>query len=161
MLLVLPTTKAALLNGHEYKLKTLLTPTESKFYDCLESVSAGRCRIQIKPRLADVFLHVVGGSAAFNRISQKHVDFLLCDVKDWTPMLGVELDDDSHKNPETAARDEFVNELFACAGLPLLRVNVQEHYSLEQLVQHLTAGWKHRWLALKAAGQELPTNQMG
>ncbi|MGI5917257.1 MAG: DUF2726 domain-containing protein [Anaerolineae bacterium] len=57
-----------------------------------------------------------------NRIDRKHVDFLLCDPQTMAPLLGIELDDSSHRRPDRRARDELVDRIFESAGLPLLRV---------------------------------------
>jgi hypothetical protein len=52
------------------------------------------------------------------------VDFLICRNDDWMPMLGIELDDDSHEKAARKQRDMFVNELFASTGIPLLRIHL-------------------------------------
>ncbi len=128
---------------YDYTAKPLLTPTEAKFHECLMQITQERCHIQIKPRLADVFQHEkVNG--AFQMISQKHVDFLICREDDWMPMLGIELDDPSHENAEVKARDIFVNNLFASTGVPLLRLPVRELDQLERLVKELSVAWNHR-----------------
>lgn len=129
-----------------YTVKSLLTPTEARFYECLEELTQNRCRIQVKPRLADVFQHHGEG---FKQISQKHVDFLVCRNDDWTPMLGIELDDDSHNKAERRKRDMFVNALFASTGVPLVRIHVRDMGKLEELVAQLTRAWEHRWQLLQ------------
>jgi very-short-patch-repair endonuclease len=106
-------------------------------------------RILCKPRLADVFDHGSDG-IAFNKITQKHVDFLICRNDDWTPMLAIELDDDSHERQAVKKRDMFVNALFASTGIPLLRIHVREVEQIETLVKKLSYAWQHRWKALEA-----------
>ena len=150
MNLIAPTSETRIAIDHEYTVKSLLTPTEAKFHACLDSLSQGRCRIQIKPRLADVFQHAKGDRAGFAMISQKHVDFLICRNDDWTPMLGIELDDDSHRRKDRRFRDMFVNALFASTGVPLLRIHVNELEQMEALVQKLSTAWERRWVALEA-----------
>ena len=82
--------------------------------------------------LGDVFYPQSGDHSANvsyrNQITQKHVDFLLCDPGSMRPLLGVELDDASHERPNRQDRDIFVDKVFAAAGLPLLRVPVQAAY---------------------------------
>ena len=85
----------------------------------------GRIHLLCKPRLAD-FLDSQKDLTAFNKISQKHVDFLVCRPTDWMPMLGIELDDDSHEKAAVKRRDAFVNTVFAQVGIPLLRIHVRE-----------------------------------
>jgi hypothetical protein len=67
------------------------------------------------------------------KIGSKHVDFLLCEPETFRPVLGIELDDVSHRRPERVKRDQFVNEVFAAAKLPLIRVPVQTSYEVNAL----------------------------
>jgi very-short-patch-repair endonuclease len=89
-------------------------------------------------RLADI-VGVKSGAergerqGAFNRISRKHVDFLLVRADDLAPLAGIELDDKSHEEEERQARDALVDEVFASAGLPLLHVPVQKAYDAADL----------------------------
>jgi hypothetical protein len=150
MKLIAPDPEMRVAMPYAYTAKALLTPTEARFHSCLLQITQERCRIQIKPRLADVFEHEkVNG--AFQMISQKHIDFLICRNEDWMPMLGIELDDASHNRAETKKRDMFVNLLFASTGVPLLRLPVAELDHLERLVEELTKAWYHRCGLLEAA----------
>jgi hypothetical protein len=133
-----------------YQAKPLLTPTEARFHACLLQITQNRCLMQAKPRLADVF-QSVSGQGAFQKISQKHVDFLICRTHDWMPMLGIEVDDASHNTPDRRQRDSFVNNLFASTGVPLLRLPVHEIDHVEQLVTKLTHAWQHRWTLLETS----------
>ncbi len=95
-----------------------------------------------------MFQHNKGDVAGFNKISQKHVDFLICRHDDWMPILGIELDDDSHKKTARKLRDMLVNELFASKGIPLLRIHVREVNQVEKLIHTPTQAWYHRWTTL-------------
>jgi|JI10StandDraft_1071094.scaffolds.fasta_scaffold940295_2 hypothetical protein len=149
MKLIAPAADTRIAIDHTYVAKPLLTLSEAKFHKYLEMVSQGRCRILIKPRLADVFQHEKGDLAGFNKISQKHVDFIICRNDDWTPMLAIELDDDSHQKRDRQNRDMFVNALFASTGIPLLRIDVREVDRIEPLVQNLTRAWERRWKTIE------------
>ena len=157
MKLIAPDPDMRLRMKYVYEAKALLTPTETRFFDCLHHITQGRCHIQVKPRLADVFT-AKKGPWAFQKISQKHVDFLICRDKDWLPMLGIELDDPSHENRERFERDIFVNELFASAGVPLLRLPVEDLHEVEKLIETLTHAWQHRW-ALLETGMSPPKSR--
>lgn len=148
MKLIAPHSETRVAIEHAYTAKPLLTSTEARFHQCLEAITQKRCRIQIKPRLADVFQHAKGDFAGFARISQKHVDFLICRNDDWMPMLAIELDDDSHERKDRKERDMFVNALFASTAIPLLRIHVREIEQVEQLVEKLTMAWFRRWESL-------------
>ena len=68
------------------------------------------------------------------RISAKHIDFVLIDAKSTRIHLAVELDDSTHRMVQSRIdRDIFVNKAFETAGVPLLRINVQHHYQLDEL----------------------------
>ena len=127
---------------YNYSVKPLLTPTELQFFRVLQRISGDRCHLVCKPRLADFVQHHGQG---FHSISQKHVDFLVCRLEDWTPMLAIELDDTSHNGAKQRERDAFVNhDVYAQIGLPLLRVPVGEMNDFRCLVSRLTNGWERR-----------------
>lgn len=149
MILIAPAPNTRIAIEHKYAVKALLTSSEARFYDCLERLTEGRCRIQAKPRLADIFQHEKHDQAAFNRVSSRHVDFLICRTDEWMPMLAIELDDDSHQKADRKKRDMFVNRLFASSSIPLLRVHVREMENLEVLVLQLTEAWTRRCAALQ------------
>ncbi len=69
----------------------------------------------------------------FSRIAQKHLDFLVCDSATMKPLLGIELDDSSHKQENRQERDDFVDRVFEAAGLPLLRLPVQREYNTKEV----------------------------
>lgn len=112
-----------------------LSPTERAFYGVLCSATGSRGVVCPKVRLADVFVVAPPRRhrTAFNRIAQKHVDFLICDPGTMRPLLGVELDDASHARMDRQTRDAFVEEVFRGAGLTLLRLPVQRGYNLQEL----------------------------
>ena len=99
-----PGTRLAALK-HEYTAKPLLSAPEAKFHEVLAAISGGRVHIMCKPRLADVFDHAKE-NGAFQAISQKHVDFLVCRPGDWMPMLGIEVDDSSHNREDRIDRNK-------------------------------------------------------
>jgi hypothetical protein len=95
--------------------------------------------IQSKVRLADVFFvaRPNENAAAFNRIAQKHIDFLVCHPVTMKPLLGIELDDQSHKQNNRQERDGFVDQVFLTAGLPLLRFPVQAEYNSREIAAQI------------------------
>lgn len=121
-----------------YRRARLFSAAERSFGGALEQAVGGRFRLLSKVRLADV-LHTQPGlsasarATAFNRIAQKHADFVLCDPQTWEPVLVVELDDRSHARADRQQRDAFVDAALAAAGLPILRVSCQASYGLPEL----------------------------
>lgn len=113
---------------------TLLTPAERSFYGVLcQALDRDRYAIFAQVRLADVISPAKGTSKsdwqrAFNQISSKHCDFVICDADTMKIQLAIELDDSSHKKDKRASRDEFVNAIFKQASLPLIRVTASKAY---------------------------------
>ena len=70
----------------------------------------------------------------FNKIFRKHVDFLLCEPPTLRPAIGIELVKPVARN-ETRDADQFMQDLFLSAGLPLVHVLSSERYSEKDLVE--------------------------
>ena len=120
------------------KKKTLFSPAERSFLGVLDQAAGTELRVLAKVRLADVISSKKGaGKGAFNRISSKHVDFMLCDPKSAAPLCGIELDDSSHERASRRERDAFVDGAFRAAGLPLLRFPAKQTYALRELREAL------------------------
>jgi len=119
-----------------YRLRDdFLSPAERSFYAALVSACDDRVTICPKVNLADIFFvsRPNENQGARGRISQKHLDFLLCESVSMRPVLGIELDDSSHSRPDRHARDELVDAVFEAAGLPLAHVPVRSSYSVPEL----------------------------
>jgi hypothetical protein len=134
---------------HVYASKPLLTEHEARFFHLLHQLSQGRCQLFAKVNLADIVLPVTGAIGDRNKISQKHVDFLVCRNEDWMPMLAIELDDSSHAAKKRQKADQDKNDIFAAIGVPLLRLPLDEVDQHEELVSQLSNGWHQRWHILQ------------
>lgn len=115
--------------------ETLLSRGEAAFFGPLQQALNGQFLIMSKVRLADL----VSCSATEWRtgyggaISQKHVDFVLCDPTTTRFILAIELDDRTHDSEDRKRRDRFLNEVLATVGIRLLRVRARSYYSLSSL----------------------------
>jgi hypothetical protein len=115
-----------------YRLRDdFLSPAELAFYRALAATVGSRAVVCPKVNLSDVVFvaRPHENAAARARISQKHVDFLVCDAVSMRPLVGVELDDSSHRREDRQARDEFVDSVFAAASLPLIHVPVRASWA--------------------------------
>jgi len=122
--------------------KSLFTPAERSFFGVLESLDLEGLTITSKVRLADIFgvkkgLEPSARQRAQNKINAKHVDFLLVQKSDGKPVLGIELDDSSHEEENRAARDVFVDTVFASASLPILHMPVKQSYDPKEVRQFI------------------------
>jgi hypothetical protein len=114
-----------------------LSPAELSFYLVLKSAVSEWALVCPKVALGDLFYAKSSDASQYrtltNKIDRKHVDFLLCDPQTVRPILGIELDDKSHQRPDRQARDEYVENVFSAAKLPLARVPVKHTYSVTEL----------------------------
>ncbi len=116
------------------KQAVLFTPAERAFFVILKEVVESQFLIFGKVRLADVIKTRSGLTPeiqrrAFYKITNKHLDFVICRVKDLSVIGVIELDDRSHDLPQRQARDSFVDGALAAARIPIAHIKVQRHYS--------------------------------
>jgi hypothetical protein len=120
------------------KAPALLTAAERSFFGALEQAVNGKFRIMVKVRLADVLRPEKGldrsaYTGALNRISRKHLDFVLCDPATLVIRAVVELDDGSHQRAARKERDRFLESALESAGIPLHRFSVQRGYKIKSI----------------------------
>jgi len=132
--------------------QTLLSQGEAAFFGSLCEAVAGRFHIMCKVRLADVITCTSknwkrGFGAA---ISQKHLDFVLCEKETMRFVLAIELDDRSHERPERRRRDSFVNSALYTSCVAFLRFEAHASYSVS-LIRARIEG------LLRARNYTLPT----
>lgn len=116
----------------------LFTPAERSFYGVLCQATSNKAIVFGKVRVADILKTQRGLTAktrqiAFNRISRKHFDFVLCNPDDLSIIATVELDDASHNNEKTIKRDAFLESACEKANLKLYRFKAKESYSIREV----------------------------
>ena len=123
---------------------SLLSPAERSFFGVLQQALQGEFTPVAKVRLVDI-LQVQRGlsaqrrAAAFNRVSSKHADFVIC-ASDTFRVIGViELDDKSHRGESRQRRDQFLDAALAAAGIPVLHVPAQRSYSIQDVRNRLAS----------------------
>jgi len=123
------------------KRGALFSPAERSFLGVLEKALESEYRILGKVRIADVLTPERGHSRkkwqiAFNKISAKHFDFVLCHVNTLEVIAVVELDDKSHNRQKAKARDQIVQSACESSGLPLIRFAAKASYQIRD-IRHL------------------------
>ena len=119
-----------------YRLrKQFLSITELALLTVLQEMSEERYVVCPKVALNDIFYIQRPNENVhfYNKIFRKHVDFLLCEIDDMKPAFGVELVRPITKE-ETRSADQFIEDLFLSAGLPLVHVPSNEVYELADIV---------------------------
>jgi len=127
--------------GKDYRYRVkgpLFSPAERSFYGVIESAVSDSYRVFGKVRIADILTPEKGMSRknwqiAFNKISAKHFDYVLC-CKDTLKVVAVvELDDKSHKKPSSKKRDNLIQGACESASLTLVRFPAKASYSISEV----------------------------
>jgi hypothetical protein len=109
----------------------LLSPGERAVWHPIYLAVRGKYRLFCKVRLYDVVHcppeHPEEGQW-FEKIRGYHVDFLITDPDTTCPLLVIEHDDGSHRNPEQQQRDAFKDAVLKAAGVPIYRIRAQQAY---------------------------------
>ena len=118
----------------------LFSPAERSFLGVLDQAVGNDFRVFGKVRVADVVAVAKGTpkslwQRAFNRISAKHFDYLLCNRSDLKPICAIELNDQSHAQDNRKGRDKFLEDVCAAAKLPLIFIPAQRSYTLSEVGQ--------------------------
>jgi len=117
---------------------TFLSPAERFFFVVLSKATENDYQIFAKVRLSDLInpentTNRRQWQTAFNRISGKHVDFVLGSAQDLSVKAIIELDNSSHTKSHRKQPDEFVDSALSSAMILILHVQVTHTYSPQQL----------------------------
>lgn len=126
---------------YQYKRKNFfLTRAEHECYDSLMAAVGNDYYIFAQVHLPTLVDNKIVGQnwlGAFRHISEKSVDFVLCDKAYISPKLAIELDDKSHERPERQERDKEVERILKDTGIPLLRLENHGRFNPNELVQKI------------------------
>src|SRR5215510_7164806 len=120
-----------------YRLREkFMSVTELALFRTLQNMAGKHYVVCPKVALNDIFYIVRPNENVhfFNKIFRKHVDFLLCDPRSLQPSFGIELVKPVAKT-ETRETDQFMEDLFLSAGLPLVHVQSTDKYSEDDLAE--------------------------
>lgn len=126
------------------KADRLFSAAERSFLGVLEQATGKDLRVLGKVRVADVVALKKGLSPsdrqrAFNRISSKHFDFIICAPDDLSVLGAIELDDRSHSAKRRRERDQLLADICSAISLPLLRVTARGSYSIAELRRQISS----------------------
>lgn len=124
---------------------SILSRAEMNFFRVLQLATPENGILLASVRMADVLQPAISRKTdqkrffqLFGKISQKQLDFLLCDSTTSRPVLAIELQDASHNSERRRQRDAFVTDALHQAGIPVLLVRTARDYSVETLRQQIT-----------------------
>ena len=130
-----------------YNKKYLLTKNEWAFYKKIKPIGdENKLHIISKVRLADlveVSKEISGKDKQkyFNKIKNKHIDFVLCNPENLAVIALIELDDSSHQREDRVKRDIFVNSLCEKVGYKIIRIAQNDDFKnslIELILTHDT-----------------------
>jgi len=114
--------------------------SERAFYGLLLDALPAGFEVFPNVRLNDIFLITARGperQGVYNRLRDKHVDFLVVQLPDYRPVLGIELDGESHQQAEQQYRDAVKDVVFQSGGVRLLRFSTKDPQTARTLAQAL------------------------
>lgn len=130
-------------NQFNYRLReNVLSKAERSFYEVLKRALPAERVLLVKVRVADIISPAKGlnrsnWQKAFNRISAKHFDYVVCHRDSMKVDLVIELDDKSHKARSRQRRDAFLKLACESAGLPLKRFKASKGYRPSEVRERL------------------------
>ena len=118
------------------RIPAIVSPAERSFLGVLDQAVNQEYRVLLKVRVADILAPVKGmpraqWQTAFNRISAKHFDYVLCRSSDMNVLAVIELDDSSHDAANRRYRDAFLKKACESAGLPLIQIKAKAAYNID------------------------------
>jgi len=120
----------------------LFTQAERSFYGVLMQALKDEYVVFGKVRVADIIKPQSGLSRSewqrsFNKVSAKHIDFVICNKNTLSVLCAVELNDSSHQRADRAKRDAFLSEAFSSAKIPLVEIKAKRAYMISDVQNQL------------------------
>lgn len=132
---------------YPYEKTNLLTRSEKDFFKALEIAVLNKYHVFPQVGLSRII--DVNKSVEYNKqghlyqILPKSVDYVICDKENFSTLLVIELDGESHNTKDQQDKDDFKDKALNKAGINLLRVIAQKTYNTGQLRETL-----HRYINL-------------
>lgn len=126
-------------SGYKYRQRgPLFTKAERSFLGVLEQSISDEYRVFGKVRVADILTPEKGmdrkhWQIAFNKISSKHFDYILCRADTLDIVAVIELDDKSHRSKKAVSRDSLLDHACESANLKLIRFPAKSGYQVQAL----------------------------
>lgn len=122
-----------------YRKDSILTPVEKWMYNIIKETISEEYIIAPKVGMKD-FVGVKSGNdyiKHFGHITQKHIDFLVCNKENLSPILGIEIDDLSHQKNNRKKRDQDNDQIYNAIGLKIIHIptNTKEN-ELKEIINN-------------------------
>ena len=145
MLLIVVAIGAVKLNdqGLSFPFKpkaNLFTQVERSFLELIEQAVGHQYRVVCRVRLIDILAlrqntDKKTAKTALLRAGGRHLDFVLCDKRDMTPVVAIDLVHNKGKEGYKSQRDWFVSGALDAARIPHLRIKVKSGYTAQEIAE--------------------------
>ncbi len=127
---------------YKYQQIEIMSKAERSFYGVLKIALPESIEIFTKVRIADLLKpnnkqNNKDWRIAFNKISSKHFDFVLCDKQTLKTIAVIELDDNSHNTRKAQIKDKFINEACKSGNLKIIRFKAKKSYKPNELLENI------------------------
>ena len=124
------------------KRGSLFSKAERSFLGVLDQAISEKHRVIGKVRVADIITPIKGmdrknWQIAFNKISAKHFDYVLCSKDTLDVIAVIELDDKSHDTKKSKARDLLLENACKSAELKFIRFQAKSGYQIKFVRQQI------------------------
>jgi len=124
--------------------KQLFTSAERQFLALIEQAAGDEFRVLCRVKLIDLLSLRSNtdkkiANSALLRAGAKQVDFVLCDRKDMTPVMAIDLVYGNGKEGHNTQRDFFVSGALDTASIPHVRIKAKGGYSLTEIRECIEA----------------------
>jgi len=124
--------------------KQLFTAAERQFLSLIEEAVGDEFRVLCRVKLTDLLAlrndaDRKRANSALLRASNKQLDFVLCDRKDMTPVMAIDLVYGVGKDGHNTQRDFFVNGALDTASIPHVRIKAKGGYTLVDIRECIEA----------------------
>ena len=123
---------------------TLFSQAERSFLELIEQAVGSQYRIVCRVRLTDILTlrqntDKKTAKHAMLRAAGKHLDFVLCDKADMTPIVAIDLVHHNGKEGYKTQRDWFISGALDAARIPHLRIKVRSGYTAQEIAECIDA----------------------
>ena len=119
-------------NALNYRKKEVMTETERKLYYSICATIDEKWIVLAQVNMSSFLNAGSFYGPAFKKISQKSIDYLICD-KSGNPAAAIELQDSTHNNPERQKKDADKAYALATAGMPLIEFHARKLPTVDEL----------------------------
>ena len=129
--------------GHNYSQSgKLFSAAERSFLGVIDQAVSDKYRVFGKVRVADIITPAKGMNRknwqiAFNKISAKHFDYVLCSKDKLEVIAVIELDDKSHNSKKAQRRDSLLENACNSAELELIRFKAKSSYQVQAVREQI------------------------